>query len=113
MLSFPFRASFGGSAVQAMSACAVALMMLASCREASTDLSLSGGVGSDQKADPKSKPLVVLTWDEYFSNEVVSAFERESGIAVEFVTFENLDEMEGLLRSRPSEFDLIVNLSMS
>jgi spermidine/putrescine transport system substrate-binding protein len=108
MLSFPFRASFGGSAVQAMSACAVALIMLASCREASTDLSLSGGVGSDQKADAKSKPLVILTWDEYFSNEVVSAFERESGIAVEFVTFENLDEMEGLLRSRPSEFDLIV-----
>lgn len=108
MLSFLFPASFGGSAVQVMSACAVALMMLASCREASTDLSLSGGVGSDQETDAKSKPLVILTWDEYFPDEVVSAFERESGIAVEFVTFENLDEMEGLLRSRPSEFDLIV-----
>src|SRR5690606_26481367 len=49
-----------------------------------------------------------LTWDKYFSNEVVEAFESETGIPVEFVTFTNLDEMDALLRSRPTDFDLLI-----
>lgn len=58
--------------------------------------------------NPSPTPLVILTWDEYFSQEVVTEFEKETGRSVEFVTFENLDEMEALLRSRPSDFDLVV-----
>lgn len=54
------------------------------------------------------RPLVILTWDEYFSPDVISQFEESHGIPVEFVTFANLDEMEGLLRSRRSDFDLVV-----
>ncbi len=108
MLSFPFRMISGAFTWLAMSLCALVVMMLASCQEASTELSASGVVDGAEKAKSKVKPLVILTWDEYFSKEVVSGFERESGIPVEFVTFENLDEMEGLLRSRPSDFDLIV-----
>jgi spermidine/putrescine transport system substrate-binding protein len=55
-----------------------------------------------------ARPLVILTWDQYFSDDVISKFEEESGIPVEFVVFENLDEMAGLLRSRPSDFDLVL-----
>lgn len=59
---------------------------------------------------PESSPgiLTVLTYDEYFSEEVVHSFEEKTGITVKFVTFANLDEMEALLRSRPAEFDLVI-----
>lgn len=63
---------------------------------------------SEPSADPPVEPLVILTWDEYFAPEVVAAFEEAHGIPVEFVTFSNLDEMDGLLRSRPTDFDLLV-----
>jgi len=56
----------------------------------------------------ETKPLVILTWDEYFSAEAVAGFEKECGVPVEFVTFTNLQEMEALLRSRPADFDLLV-----
>jgi spermidine/putrescine transport system substrate-binding protein len=102
------RAWFGGSEKCAMTVAGLALLMLASCREVAIDASVSGSFESDRQDEVKSKPLVVLTWDEYFSEEVVSGFESENGIPVEFITFENLDEMEGLLRSRPSDFDLVV-----
>ena len=59
-------------------------------------------------SSPESKPLVILTWDEYFSEGLVAGFEKKHGIPVEFVTFSNLDEMEALLRSRPTDFDLLV-----
>lgn len=59
-------------------------------------------------APEKAASLNVLTYDEYFSEEVIAAFESESGVEVEFTTFANLDEMEALLRSRPSEFDLVI-----
>lgn len=54
------------------------------------------------------KALNILTYDEYFSEDIVIAFEKETGIQVKFTTFANLDEMEALLRSRPSEFDLVI-----
>jgi len=50
----------------------------------------------------------ILTYDEYFSEQVVHEFEKEAGVKVEFTTFTNLDEMEALLRSRPAEFDLVI-----
>lgn len=63
---------------------------------------------SAERSESEGGTLTVLTYDEYFSEEVISAFEDESGIEVAFVTFANLDEMEALLRSRPSEFDLVI-----
>ncbi len=66
----------------------------------------------DQASRSDASPiLTILTWDEYFSLEVVGEFEREHGIEVRFETFNNLDEMEALLRSRPSDFDLILTSS--
>lgn len=64
--------------------------------------SLPVGAGESNEA------LVILTWDEYFAPEVVAGFQEETGTLVEFVTFENLDEMDALLRSRPGDFDLLV-----
>ncbi len=62
-----------------------------------------------ESAEPET--LVLLTWDEYFSEDVVSAFEEEYGIDVQFEFFENLDEMEALLQSRPTYYDLALTSS--
>lgn len=60
-------------------------------------------------AQPTShESVVVLTWEEYFSPDVVALFEEETGIAVDFRYFENLEEMRSLIESQPDEFDLIV-----
>jgi len=68
--------------------------------------------GSEPANSTDSSPtLTILTWDEYFSEEVVKAFEKEHGIEVKFETFTNLDEMEAMLRSRPANFDLILTSS--
>lgn len=52
--------------------------------------------------------MTVLTWDEYFSLDQIKAFESEYGAQVNFVHFTNVDEMEELMRSRPSDFDLVL-----
>lgn len=88
--------------------CVFALTLtLSGCREPGP--AAVPATGENESGAPLAEaPLVILTWDEYFSPEVVANFEKEHGIDVEFVTFSNLDEMDGLLRSRPSDFDLLV-----
>lgn len=76
-----------------------------SCRDPEV---IESSVDAPSTSSQGVRPLVILTWDEYFAPEVVADFEKESGIPVQFVTFENLDEMNALLRSRPGEFDLLV-----
>ncbi len=62
---------------------------------------------SSDAADP-ARSLTILTWDDYFFLDVVKEFEEEHGVSVKFESFNNLDEMEALLRSRPSDFDLVL-----
>ncbi|MBL9153723.1 MAG: spermidine/putrescine ABC transporter substrate-binding protein [Verrucomicrobiales bacterium] len=52
--------------------------------------------------------ITILTWDEYFSMDLIRDFEREHKVNVDFVHFTNVDEMEELMRSRPSDFDLVL-----
>jgi len=83
------------------------LTTFSACREDGS----SGAAASEatiDKAVETGGSLNVLTYDEYFSEQVVLDFEKEKGIQVDFTTFANLDEMEALLRSRPSEFDLVI-----
>lgn len=84
---------------------------LSGCREKVTATSQDVPENAQDASAPDGdgpRPLVILTWDQYFSNDVISKFEEETGIPVEFVVFENLHEMAGLLRSRPSDFDLVL-----
>lgn len=76
------------------------------------------GTGCAEKTESESsghavekntpKVLTILTWEDYFSPEVIDGFEKEFGVDVRFESFNNLDEMEALLRSRPSDFDLVL-----
>lgn len=89
------------------SAVLVSVLTLTGCRD-TKPVSEAPVVEIKDENSASVKPLVILTWDEYFFHGVIDDFEKEFGIPVEFVTFSNLDEMEGLLRSRPADFDLLV-----
>lgn len=95
------------------SAAIAGTFFLSSCREDLTKASIKSALDEGSEEDRRlplkdAPPLVILTWDEYFSPEIVAEFETETGIPVEFVTFTNLDEMDALLRSRPADFDLLI-----
>jgi spermidine/putrescine transport system substrate-binding protein len=84
-----------------------AFSLLTGCKEETPAITEAHDLGGEASTT-RSKSVKVLTYDEYFCEDVIHAFEEESGVKVEFITFANLDEMEALLRSRPVEFDLVV-----
>jgi spermidine/putrescine transport system substrate-binding protein len=64
-------------------------------------------------AEPAAKPstaakLVLFSWEEYFAPEAIAEFEKESGIAVDYQTFGEVEEIEARLKSRPESVDVVV-----
>lgn len=84
-----------------------AFFLLTGCKEETPVETEAPDLGGEASTT-RSKSVKVLTYDEYFCEDVIHAFQKESGVKVEFITFANLDEMEALLRSRPAEFDLVI-----
>lgn len=83
----------------------VGLAILASCSKSGVE----SRVESDSSATIEVVEAVrILTWAEYFNPDIVVGFEESSGLKVEFDYFENLDEMQAKLESRPDGYDLIV-----
>jgi putrescine transport system substrate-binding protein len=50
-------------------------------------------------AQPK-QVLTVVNWDDYVNPELLSEFERQHEAAINYVTYVNADEAEGLLRGK-------------
>ncbi|HRQ87638.1 MAG TPA: hypothetical protein PLA50_02500, partial [Bacteroidia bacterium] len=70
----------------------VAALLLSGCAEDPPTIKAPDGQdAAASAATEKANPLVILTWDEYFSPEIISQFEERHGIPVEFVTFTNLE----------------------
>ncbi|MCP4849256.1 MAG: spermidine/putrescine ABC transporter substrate-binding protein [Verrucomicrobiaceae bacterium] len=55
----------------------------------------------------------LISWSEYFDPEVFKSFAKETGIEVEYITFEDPDELEARLASEPGAFDLVVTDDLS
>lgn len=72
------------------------------------DMQTAASVAESLRLVEEQEKVIVLTWEEYFSPDVVAEFEQETGIKVEFVYFENLEEMRSLLQSRPGGIDVLV-----
>jgi spermidine/putrescine transport system substrate-binding protein len=62
---------------------------------------------ADRKAK-LSETLTILNWEDYIEMGVVRSFEKEFGVQVIIKTFENEDEMIGLVLSNPGKYDLAV-----
>lgn len=63
---------------------------------------------SNGTVSKESQHLVILTWKEYLSDKVISDFQKETGIAVNVETFENLEEFADRVKSTPEAFDLLL-----
>jgi len=57
---------------------------------------------------PEVRQITLLAWSEYFDPEVLTQFEEESGIGVDYQTFEELDELEAKLNSEPGRYDVVI-----
>lgn len=72
----------------------------------------SASLAPEVEAAKPNATLSILTWDEYFSTAAIEQFEKEAGVEVEFTFFRTLGEMEELMRSRPSDFDLALTSNL-
>ena len=54
-----------------------------------------------------STTLTILNWDDYVAPEVISGFEQQYGVEVEYVPYTSLDEFAGLFYDQDNRFDLI------
>lgn len=54
--------------------------------------------------------LNLYNWDDYMPQEVLDGFEKETGITVNYLTFDSNDEMYGSLKllEEPSKYDLAI-----
>jgi spermidine/putrescine transport system substrate-binding protein len=55
----------------------------------------------------------LISWSEYFDPEVFKGFTAETGINVDYITFEDPDELEARLASEPGAFDVVVTDDLS
>jgi spermidine/putrescine transport system substrate-binding protein len=59
-------------------------------------------------AKPERTSLVLYSWDDYCSLELLDRFEKETGIHVDYQKFEEPEEVEAKLRSDPRSIDVLV-----
>jgi len=80
-----------------------ALLGLASCSQEKAE-----NTRAEAPPEPTPEVLRLYSWSDYFDEEVFEQFEEETGIKVDYVVFEDTDEMVAKLRSEPGHYDVIV-----
>lgn len=55
-----------------------------------------------------SNVVKMLCWSEYFDPAAIEKFTNETGIQVEYITYDDPDEVEARLASEPGRFDVVV-----
>ena len=52
--------------------------------------------------------ITILNWGDYISDEVINAFEDETGIKVKLVTTDTNEAMYSKILNRQAEYDIVV-----
>ena len=60
----------------------------------------------DESEDKQS--LNLYSWDEYFNPDAIAEFERRYSVDVNYITYDNNDEMFETLKSSPHSLDVVV-----
>ena len=63
---------------------------------------------SEAEADPRSKVVRVITWEDYLAPEAVESFEEQTGLKLEIDTFENTEDLIGTLRAYSNKYDVVI-----
>ena len=57
---------------------------------------------------PNNFSVKLLSWSEYFDPQVIEQFTKETGFDVEYISYEDPDEVEARLASEPGKFDVVI-----
>lgn len=87
---------------------AVCLLALGACSRESTAPESSSQPQTPEGNGEQSNSIKLFTWEEYFDPEVIEAFQQETGIAIEFVYYENVADMKAQIEAAPDAFDVVV-----
>ena len=60
---------------------------------------------ADETSD---RTLTIVTWEDYFSPDVLDAFAKANGVKVEVLSFEDDDELFAYLQDEPGKYDVAV-----
>ncbi|MFZ4284836.1 extracellular solute-binding protein [Variovorax sp. HJSM1_2] len=91
---------------------ALSALALAACgkkEEAAAPAAAPAPVASAPAAEPaEEKVLNVYNWPDYIAKDLIANFEKESGIKVNYQTFENNEALQAKLVAGNSGYDLVV-----
>lgn len=76
--------------------------------ESSLSARSASSVGSVSSASNEEKILNIYNWPDYIAKDMVSNFEKESGIKVNYQTFENNEALQAKLVAGNTGYDLVV-----
>ena len=65
---------------------------------------------SSKTEEPLSNVVKMLCWSEYFDPAAIEKFTNETGIEVEYITYEDPDEVEARLASEPGRFLSLIHI---
>ena len=78
-----------------------------SVEQVSTDTSTPVSSGSEGSADTGDRVLNVCNWGEYIDEDLITQFEEETGIKVNYQTAESNEALYSLLKSGGANYDVI------
>lgn len=71
-------------------------------------LTLTGCGSSDGSGGDSAEVVNVYNWGEYIDESLLDSFEEETGIAVNYKTFETNEQMYAVLKAGGSSYDVVV-----
>ncbi|MDE2219338.1 MAG: polyamine ABC transporter substrate-binding protein [Gammaproteobacteria bacterium] len=83
-----------------------ALLVLTAC--AAAGAALTAGCGAPQESGAEEKVLNVYNWSDYIAPELVRAFERETGIKVNYDVYDSNAVLETKLLTGRTGYDVVV-----
>lgn len=69
---------------------------------------LTGSTNIVRASEEAKKTLIIYNWEDYIGSETIAGFEKETGIHVKEVFFQNEEETLGAVQSEPGAYDLVV-----
>jgi putrescine transport system substrate-binding protein len=87
---------------------AVALVACGKKEEAPVSVPQAAASAAAPQASAEEKVLNVYNWPDYIAKDMVANFEKESGIKVNYQTFENNEALQAKLVAGNSGYDIVV-----
>jgi len=86
---------------------ALSVLVLASCSK-KTDVPAAVAPATAPAAVAEEKILNVYNWPDYIAKDMVASFEKETGIKVNYQTFENNEGLQAKLVAGNTGYDIVV-----